>query len=365
MAEVLTRSEYDLVLAALLRIGACRDPRAMPAVVAREVRALVNADRVGFEHIAPTVPRMWGVAEPEMTYTPDRWRILAEHRDEHPCLAHHAKTGDPHATKISDFLTVAQWHRTTLYQHLHRWIDCEDQMGCVLDVPGEPFHGLALYRDRRGFTERDRRILNLLRPHVGQAYQTALLVHRLERARRRWDGIAAALGLATLSVSRTGLIRQADPPAMDALQRFFRRAGQADRLPPPVRDWLEANWPGTAAPPGGRAADRAPMVRQRDGQMLLLRVLPAESGDPDTATLLIERRTMAQHAPRLREKGLTRREIEVLSHVEQGRNNEEVAAALHISPETVRKHLENIFGKLGVTNRTAAVAVARADHPAL
>jgi DNA-binding CsgD family transcriptional regulator len=57
--------------------------------------------------------------------------------------------------------------------------------------------------------------------------------------------------------------------------------------------------------------------------------------------------------------GLTKREAEVLGWVARGKTNAEIAAALFISPLTVRTHLENIFEKLGVRTRTAAAARAR------
>jgi DNA-binding NarL/FixJ family response regulator len=56
--------------------------------------------------------------------------------------------------------------------------------------------------------------------------------------------------------------------------------------------------------------------------------------------------------------GLTAREIEVLRLVASGRSNSEIAAALVISEHTVARHLQNIFGKLGVSSRTAAAAYA-------
>lgn len=53
---------------------------------------------------------------------------------------------------------------------------------------------------------------------------------------------------------------------------------------------------------------------------------------------------------------LTAREREVLAWVARGKRNAEVAELLCLSPGTVRKHLENVYAKLGVNTRTAAVA---------
>jgi DNA-binding CsgD family transcriptional regulator len=61
-----------------------------------------------------------------------------------------------------------------------------------------------------------------------------------------------------------------------------------------------------------------------------------------------------------RESPLTPREREVLDLVAVGLTNAQVAAVLWIAPGTVRRHLENVFAKLGVHTRTAAVARLRA-----
>ncbi len=55
---------------------------------------------------------------------------------------------------------------------------------------------------------------------------------------------------------------------------------------------------------------------------------------------------------------LSGREVEVLQMIAYGSTNREVAEALHISPQTVKTYLERIFTKLGVSDRTRAVAVA-------
>jgi LuxR family maltose regulon positive regulatory protein len=57
---------------------------------------------------------------------------------------------------------------------------------------------------------------------------------------------------------------------------------------------------------------------------------------------------------------LTEREIEILRLVDDGLSNNEIADKLIVTVGTVKKHLNNIFGKLGVTSRTQALAGARA-----
>ena len=56
---------------------------------------------------------------------------------------------------------------------------------------------------------------------------------------------------------------------------------------------------------------------------------------------------------------LSRRELEILTLIDDGRSNKEVARALGVTPETVKTHLKNVFGKLSVERRAQAVARAR------
>lgn len=57
--------------------------------------------------------------------------------------------------------------------------------------------------------------------------------------------------------------------------------------------------------------------------------------------------------------GLTRQEVKVLEQLAAGQSNKEIARSLGVSPNTVKTHLANLFGKLEVSRRTQAVRKAR------
>ncbi len=58
--------------------------------------------------------------------------------------------------------------------------------------------------------------------------------------------------------------------------------------------------------------------------------------------------------------GISQREFEVLELLAEGHSNKEIAESLFVSPNTVKTHLGNLYGKLEVSRRTQAVQKARA-----
>jgi DNA-binding CsgD family transcriptional regulator len=61
---------------------------------------------------------------------------------------------------------------------------------------------------------------------------------------------------------------------------------------------------------------------------------------------------------KIRRFGLTQRESEILSWVAQGKTNPEIGTILGISPRTVQKHLEQVYQRLSVEHRHAAMRMA-------
>lgn len=60
--------------------------------------------------------------------------------------------------------------------------------------------------------------------------------------------------------------------------------------------------------------------------------------------------------------GLTSREIEIISAIQAGNSNREIAVKLSISEETVKRHLSNIFAKVGVSSRLELALLASRHH---
>jgi DNA-binding NarL/FixJ family response regulator len=116
-----------------------------------------------------------------------------------------------------------------------------------------------------------------------------------------------------------------------------------------------------------RAAGGAPgcvpraRVRTRSAVWLLVHGSPLQGSDQ--LALIIEPAKASDVAPLIVQAyGLTRRELEVTRAIARGLGTSQIAAALHLSPHTVRDHVKAVFEKVGVSSRGELVATVFADH---
>jgi DNA-binding CsgD family transcriptional regulator len=154
------------------------------------------------------------------------------------------------------------------------------------------------------------------------------------------------------AVSRTGSVIWATPQAQKLLVGDERQeAGATFELPQPWLDWLEQLHDGLNQP---KAPLKSLPLRNNELRLQYMGKL-----GPDEFLLRLSRETGTDTSKDLsKELGLTTRESEVLSWLSKGKTNRDIAQILGLSPRTVDKHLEQIYAKLGVENRTAAAAVA-------
>ncbi len=98
------------------------------------------------------------------------------------------------------------------------------------------------------------------------------------------------------------------------------------------------------------------LLKDTTREELYRAIRAARRGEPVLAPAVARRLMGRIRAPA--EEKLSSRELEVLQLVAEGASNSDIASRLHVSQATVKSHLIHIFGKLGVSDRTAAVTVA-------
>jgi DNA-binding CsgD family transcriptional regulator len=349
----ITERDYETMLDGVGRLFECDGLERFPFAALTEILRLVGADSSTFNYVAPLVPKVITAAMPALPDQGQRTRRFAAYLPQHSALNHFLTTGDPGAHKLSDFQSEREYHALPLYQEFYRELQYEDQFTVMLFPPGAELIGISLARNRRSFTERDRQILNLVRPQVARAYRHVERTGLLHRALAGRDHVAAATRVSSIHLDRQYRPVQFAPESRQWINHFFpERPRDHRRLPSTITDWLERR-SARETRQSSRAGQGDALIREREGQRLRVSLFPEVSGTGRILVLGLE--TLRDQANSCQSHGLTRREIEVLLQVEHGKTNGEVAAGLGISALTVRCHLEHIFEKLRVSSRTAAV----------
>jgi len=106
----------------------------------------------------------------------------------------------------------------------------------------------------------------------------------------------------------------------------------------------------------GASAFLAKSASSRDLLAAVRSVAHVPLGTPATVTVTVPREEYDAEEPA--ENTLSRREVQILRLVARGAGNREVADSLHLSESTVKRHLSNIYHKLGVNTRGEAVSKA-------
>jgi len=139
---------------------------------------------------------------------------------------------------------------------------------------------------------------------------------------------------------------------------FGHPALRAKRLPETLQRWVKFQET-IVSSSGDVFSARKPLVVEGQESRLIVRLIPADGG----SVLLLQQQHTVLRPASLEPLGLSRREAEVLAWVAQGKTDAAIGAILSLSPRTVAKHLEHIYERLGVENRSAAAALAFTTPP--
>lgn len=181
-------------------------------------------------------------------------------------------------------------------------------------------------------------MLARIRVHLGNARLT-------QSARTALD----VSGRFLFAINRQGHILWATPQAQKLLADHHGAQTDDFILPPSLLQWLEQA--------KGKGSAKSQAASLPDNPQLRLYFMGETA--PNEFLLRLSRESGTSLPPEFTsELGLTTREGEVLAWLSKGKTNRDIAQILGLSPRTVDKHLEQIYAKLGVENRTAAAAIA-------
>jgi DNA-binding CsgD family transcriptional regulator len=139
------------------------------------VERLIGCDSASYNEIDTKSGTQRVVVTPEEATSDELAHAFAAHVHEHPVIMHVAATGDPRSYMVSDFLGPRDLRRLALYSELFAPLGIEDQLAVTMPATRDAnVIGVALNRGKHGFSEQDRTVLNMLRPHLLVAYTNAL-----------------------------------------------------------------------------------------------------------------------------------------------------------------------------------------------
>jgi DNA-binding CsgD family transcriptional regulator len=349
----LTQQDIKALNACTLALHTHHDLATFPVYALQTLRQVIPVEHLSYVEIDPrTLQSTLVVLDPADLIFPESHRIFATYIHEHPVARRVLKTGDFQALKISDFLTQRQFHGLALYNEFYRRLGTEYQISIALPVPLPRMTPIVFNRRHRDFSERDRLCLNLLCPHLYYAYRNARTFTQLRQDASRLGKELEELERGVIVLEADGRIRAMTGQAWDWLIEYFDiPPRQSLRLSEEFQRWVRSQQSrlkqAEEIPPPSK-----PLCKDRDGRRLVVRFLRDRSR---RQYLILEEKRTA-YVPELLEEplGLSRREAEVLFWVACGKTDRDVADLLAVSLRTVQKHLEHIYPKLGVDNRTAA-----------
>lgn len=286
---------------------------------------------------------------PDFTRTLNNYNpALVEHASEHPFVSNYSETTRHSVHKISDFISKQQFRRLGIYNDYYHFLGIDHQIAFEIPVADRKHCAYVFNRNRFDFCERDRVMLNLMKPHLIQSYRTLSDQVRYKQILSILERSADCHEEGIVLVTSEGQVEIYNKKAKELLVHYFGWTSGIKELPCGIRDRLQKQLT--------NGTETSILSIEKEGKRLTINFL--HDGTTRSTALLLKEEDDTIRMAKLEKFDLTKREIEVLEWVSRGKTNLEIGIILDLSPRTVQKHLEHIYSKLGVETRTAATAMA-------
>jgi DNA-binding CsgD family transcriptional regulator len=336
-------SDYKLLLECIRELHSFRDlgsvrmwllDTALPRLIPSDWRSYNEVDLL---HPENTVAILKPESNQIFLRLFPRFQELAH---QHPLISRQKQLADFPVHKISDFLSQKSYRRLELYQDVYRHLGVEYQIAATIKFEPERITAFALSRQRNDYTERDRAILEMLRPHLVIALNNLTLATERQTILDSTKLDLRELSYATIIVDRQSRILYHTGPGL----KWIGVVPQGF-LPVHISGWLNQVATNTRHQTMG--------LNTEVGE-ICIRFVP--TGSPQRRLLVLTAGSQNMVPAPANDFGLSKRELEIARWIGDGKTNTEIASILGISPRTVQKHIEHIFEKMDVKTRVAVAS---------
>lgn len=343
---VLTADQIKALTGHAVQLHEARDLSELGSCAVEALRAMVGCDRPVVSLATTSLPAVRHV------YSPVRgdWDAFANeglvYAHEDPVYTMRLRLLLDGPGSVTAMMAPAELERTKLYQRVWRPRGIRRLMRYL--TPGRFSYRLEAARESgEDFSAADAALVHALGVHLESA--TARLA-RDHGGALPVDGRRTPVQLFTWLVSdRAGRVVRSSADANAMMRACLGEAADLKQLP---REWVRE----IESRDSGRPAK--PFWYSPAGRSVSVHIAPIRPTRNEFSVGFLEHTGAADRVGSLRGLGLTAREAEVLRWVAEGKTNAEVGVILGISALTAKKHLENVFHRLGVENRTSAVVLA-------
>ena len=282
------------------------------------------------------------------------WPTLVALRYDNPALIYHLSHSTAPAFTMGNLLSRSQWKKTAVFNEFYAKLGMQERLSVSLPFARPDSVAVVVHRSRGSFTERNRRVLNLLQFHISEACRTAKL-HVVPPSASIIDAIESLVGGSIVTLNSSGTVQFCSDLSQKYFESFFPReksfrAGRPETVERWVRREISAFYTDELAvrPPHSldvRLGERSLHIRLATTIDRTVHILFLRAEDP---TLELAKLGTFE---------LGARTTEVLYWLAKGKRNEEIGIILGMAPETVKTHLKAIFYRLKVENRATAASM--------
>ena len=354
LTSLLSSSDLSKVLSAVELLNSGTGMDTLPGRTLRCVLSLIPNEMAifdGFDSSGEYSGYHW--YSPPGCISGELIKRLGELIHDHPIYKNVLAARKETTFRISEFVSLPEFHRTPLFNDVYRAVGGDAQMGTTMQVSPQLYVTHSLYREGHDFTELECEMLRLITPHLKAAFRNARAIDQLE-GEKRYLSAAVTKGIVVLD-SEGNVVFQSEF-AGKLLGKYFQER-EANGLPSFLNHYLRK----VASAAVGKDYYRPPeplRFVERSGELKVDIALDANRRE---LTLVFDEKISNSPGDYIC-LGLTPRESEILCWISKGKTNPEIAILCEISPRTVHKHVENILTKLGVETRMAAVRYAESRN---